>query len=332
MVYIIVIHYDSLCIIVYSLLWNCGTEGDEELLKKRAQMVQRSELHQSQTWKSTLNLYNCITANAFTYGGLFVYVIKVFSHEHNIYIYIYNIYNIIYIHTCRYHLHTHTHTHTRTFLLSLVQARYQRRWNATWACFCKAGEGRWSFWSREMRNFNLSTTLLDRRRIVFNQRFEWIAAAVLLGNSMLVGIEAEFTLNNLNSVPHLKFILLMLLKPKVLDSCWYDLMSMSVWEGDESLRRRTLPDALLTKVNQCSPFSLQWTDGKRQSVDNMFFQQNICGPNAHLFEEPYWLIRLFDIIFSVCFTIELFLRLAAWSPNCWFKGMAPGDSGMYLIH
>lgn len=64
------------------------------------------------------------------------------------------------------------------------------------------------------------------RRIVFNQRFEWIAAAVLLGNSMLVGIEAEFTLNNLNS-------------------------------------------------------------------------------------EPYWLIRLFDIIFSVCFTIELFLRLAA---------------------
>jgi hypothetical protein len=47
------------------------------------------------------------------------------------------------------------------------------------------------------------------------------------------------------------------------------LMSMSVWEGDESLRRRTLPDALLTKVNRCSPFSLQWTDGKRQSVDNM---------------------------------------------------------------
>ena len=70
-----------------------------------------------------------------------------------------------------------------------------------------------------MRNINLSTTLLDRRRIVFNQRFEWIAAAVLLGNSMLVGIEAEFTLNNLNSVPHLKFILLiLLLKPKVLDS------------------------------------------------------------------------------------------------------------------
>lgn len=64
------------------------------------------------------------------------------------------------------------------------------------------------------------------RKIVFNQRFEWVAAAVLLGNSMLVGIEAEFTLNNLNS-------------------------------------------------------------------------------------EPYWLIRLFDIIFSVCFTIELFLRLAA---------------------
>ena len=70
-----------------------------------------------------------------------------------------------------------------------------------------------------MRNINLSTTLLDRRRIVFNQRFEWIAAAVVLGNSMLVGIEAEFTLNNLNSVPHLKFILLiLLLKPKVLDS------------------------------------------------------------------------------------------------------------------
>ena len=28
-----------------------------------------------------------------------------------------------------------------------------------------------------------------------------MAAAVLLGNSLLVGIEAEFTLNNLNAVP-----------------------------------------------------------------------------------------------------------------------------------
>ena len=74
----------------------------------------------------------------------------------------------------------------------------------------------------EMRNTNLSTTLLDRRRIVFNQRFEWIAAAVLLGNSMLVGIEAEFTLNNLNSVPRSKLILFIhlrqLLKP-VLETC-----------------------------------------------------------------------------------------------------------------
>eukprot|EP00434_Breviolum_minutum_P020171 symbB.v1.2.017787.t1/scaffold1394.1/size200789/10 len=64
------------------------------------------------------------------------------------------------------------------------------------------------------------------RRIVFNQRFEWIAAAIMVGNSLLVGIEAEFTLNNLNA-------------------------------------------------------------------------------------EQYWLIRIFDVIFNVCFTVELGLRLAA---------------------
>ena len=30
-------------------------------------------------------------------------------------------------------------------------------------------------------------------------------------------------------------------------------------------------------------------------------------------EEQYWLIRIFDVIFNVCFTVELGLRLAAWS-------------------
>ncbi|CAK9016732.1 Sodium channel protein 60E (Drosophila ion channel 60) (Drosophila sodium channel 1) (Protein smell-impaired 60E) (Sodium channel 2) (DmNav2) [Durusdinium trenchii] len=64
------------------------------------------------------------------------------------------------------------------------------------------------------------------RKIVFNQRFEWVAAAIMVGNSLLVGIEAEYTLNNLNG-------------------------------------------------------------------------------------EPYWLIRIFDIVFNVCFAIELGLRLAA---------------------
>lgn len=44
-------------------------------------------------------------------------------------------------------------------------------------------------------------SLVASRKIVFSQRFEWIAAAIMLGNSLLVGIEAEFTLNNLSAVP-----------------------------------------------------------------------------------------------------------------------------------
>eukprot|EP00438_Fugacium_kawagutii_P003482 Skav218363 [mRNA] locus=scaffold2066:78289:86036:+ [translate_table: standard] len=73
---------------------------------------------------------------------------------------------------------------------------------------------------------------LASRKIVFSQRFEWIAAAIMLGNSLLVGIEAEFTLNNLSS-------------------------------------------------------------------------------------EQSWVIRMFDIAFNVCFTIELGLRLSATQLNLW---------------
>ncbi|CAJ1358634.1 unnamed protein product [Effrenium voratum] len=40
------------------------------------------------------------------------------------------------------------------------------------------------------------------RKVVFSQRFEWVAACILVGNSLLVGIETEWTLQNLNQDPH----------------------------------------------------------------------------------------------------------------------------------
>ena len=37
------------------------------------------------------------------------------------------------------------------------------------------------------------------------------------------------------------------------------------------------------------------------------------GIECRALQEPYWLIRIFDIVFNVCFAIELGLRLAVLS-------------------
>ena len=87
-----------------------------------------------------------------------------------------------------------------------------------------------------------------RRKIVFSQRFEWIAAAIVVGNSLLVGIDAEYTLNNLNA------------------ASW------------------------LTQTSGVRSFGC-------------------LAPLCHT-KEQFWLLRLFDIFFVVCFTVELGLRVA----------------------
>ena len=132
--------------------------------------------------------------------------------------------------------------------LFLLKACAPRRSDATWACFREASN---AFFS----NHPLVCSPMIERRIVFNQRFEWIAAAIMVGNSLLVGIEAEFTLNNLNAAPQ---------------------RQQGVRNNLQDLARPTCFQSLST-------------------------------------EEQYWLIRIFDVIFNVCFTVELGLRLAAWS-------------------
>jgi len=55
---------------------------------------------------------------------------------------------------------------------------------------------------RNMKDENMSPVRHFARKVVFDHRFEWLVAAIVLANSLLVGIEAQWGLENLNEDPH----------------------------------------------------------------------------------------------------------------------------------
>lgn len=93
---------------------------------------------------------------------------------------------------------------------------------------------------------------------MFSQRFEWIAAAIVVGNSLLVGIDAEYTLNNLNAA--------------------------------------------------------SWC----------------CAASLKITKEQFWLLRLFDIFFVVCFTVELGLRVAVRELGTCERSSDASDTAVFL--